>query len=236
MTDSFGLVENKVLEAEYFLEKLRESKYLSFDASCIFSAFVSAMRSVTFSLQFVMDGVEGFDNWYEIARKTLKSNPLAKYFVEIRNDVVHKGRNPLNQVTYEQLRESLTGQLYFHNRSHVMVIPNVNQEELSTLKDTLPACTVFFTSVLSLVFDCYFTFRMVVDPRWYFTADNFISKGKTLEDAANELGFPSSWVPSSVSDSAAWRVFRDQQPPCILNPLFHKYLGKVIVAPDEEAL
>lgn len=236
MSDSFGLVENKILEAEYFLGKLQESRHPSFEASCLFSAFVSASRSITFSVQAVMKGVDGFEDWYEGARNTLKSDPLAKHFVEIRNDVVHMGRNSLNQVTLEHLRESLSRQLHFHDHPHVLVIPDATRDGRSTLAEAVPACKAFFTSILSIVFECYFVFRTAVDPRWYFTEANFLGKGKTLEDALTELGFPSSWSPSSVSDSVAWKVLRGQQPPCLLNPMFKKYLGRVIAHPDEEAL
>ena len=65
MSDSFGLVEDKIFEAEYFLKRLQESISMSFESSCFFSAFVSASRSITFALQAAMNGVPGFSGWYE---------------------------------------------------------------------------------------------------------------------------------------------------------------------------
>jgi hypothetical protein len=236
MPDSFGLVENKILETEYFLGKLRESRHLSFEGSCFFSAFVSASRSVTFSLQAVMKGAAGFEDWYEDARKTLKADPLAKHFIEIRNDVVHKGRNPLNKVTLEHLRESLSRQLHFHDHSHVLVIPDATQNGRSTLAEAVPACTALFASILSIVFECYSHFRTLVDPRWHFTEDNFVANGKTLEDALLELGLPSSWSQCAPPGKGAWNALRLQQPACPLNPIFQKYLGQVVSDPDGDEL
>src|SRR3546814_11218129 len=74
----------------------------------------------------------------------LKAYPLAKHFIEIRNDVVHKGRNPVNKVTLEHLRESLSRQLHFHDHSHVLVIPDATQNGRSTLANAVPACTALF--------------------------------------------------------------------------------------------
>lgn len=233
MADSFGLVENKVFEAEYFLKRLQEAKRMSFEASCFFSAFVSASRSITFSLQAAMSGVPGFNEWYEDARKSLKTDHLAKYFVEARNDVVHKGCNPLNQVPLEYLREHLSRQIGTRERSHVLVIPCSIQGEQSVLVDAVSTCREFFVSLLALIFKCYSAFLTVVDPRWYFTEENFISTGRSLEDALSELGYPSLVVQVAPSGVGAWKALRSQQPPCALNPLFEEFLGQVIPDPDE---
>lgn len=91
MSSSFGVVEDKLREAEFFLAQLRGTSRVSFEANCYLSAFVSATRSVTFAIQASLKGVPGFKDWYESAQKQLKTDPLAPFFVEIRNEVVHKG-------------------------------------------------------------------------------------------------------------------------------------------------
>lgn len=236
MSGSFGVVENKIFEAEFFLKKLQGTGCMSFDATCFFSAFVSASRSVTLSLQAAMSGVSGFDGWYEVARKSLVADKLAKYFVEVRNDVIHTGRNPLNRVPLKHLREHLSRQLRASGGSHVLVIPNASQDKQTTLVDAVSACKEFFGSLLALVFECYMAFRTVVDPRWYFTEENFISAGRALEDALSELGYPASWGQCAPSGSGAWGTLRKQQPPCLLNSLFEEFLGRVIPDPDEVSL
>lgn len=233
MSESFGLVEDKVQEAEFFLENIRSAGYSSFESSYFFSAFVSASRSVTFALQSCMSGVDDFDEWYENARKTLKVDPLAPYFIEIRNDVVHKGKNPYNRVTLDHLRETLFHQFDSDSRAHWLVLPVINNRTRSVLVDAVVASEAYFTSLLSIIYDCYSKFRMVVDPQWYFTEEHFCKMGKTLEDGLDELGFPPAWL-SGIPESEAWKVLRRQQPLCPLNLIFEKYLGRVITAPDEE--
>lgn len=233
MSDSFSMVEAKIFETDYFLKRLQESKRTSFEASCFFSAFVSSARSVTFSLQAAMREVAGFSDWYEKARESLKTDQLAKYFVEVRNDVVHKGRNPLNRVPLEHLREHLSKQIHTRDDSHVLAIPNTSQDGRSTLVDAISACKEFFVSLLTLVFECYSIFRAVVDPRWYFTEENFIPMGRTLEDALSELGYPPSWGQFVPSGAGTWKALRSQQPSCPLNPLFDEFLGQVVPDPDE---
>lgn len=66
MAHSFGIVEDKLREAEFFLGHLRRSSHLSFDGRCFFSAFVSAARSVTLAMQASLKGVGDFDQWYEV--------------------------------------------------------------------------------------------------------------------------------------------------------------------------
>jgi hypothetical protein len=75
MASSFGVVEDKLREAEFFLAQLSKTSRLSFEADCFFSAFVSATRSVTFAMQASLKGVPGFKEWYDIAQKKLKTDP-----------------------------------------------------------------------------------------------------------------------------------------------------------------
>lgn len=232
MTQSFGIVEDKLREAEFFLDHLRACSRLSFDAPCYFIAFVSAARSVTLALQATMTGVDDFDRWYRVAREQLKADPLASFFVEIRNDVVHTGCNPLNQVTLDHLREDLHPQMRQYRRSHVLVLPDPEFPDSSVLADAVHASTVYLISLVRLVFDCYEQFRSVVDPRWYFTRENFLAAGKTFEDAVVELGFPPTWAACAPAGDDGWRVLRRQQPACQINDMFRKYIGREIPDPD----
>ena len=111
MASSFGVVEDKLREADFFLAHLCESERLSFESDCYFSAFVTAARSVTDAMRVSMKGVPGFKAWFDEALKRLKTDPLAPFFVEIRNEVVHEGINPLNRVSLEHLRDDLSRQL-----------------------------------------------------------------------------------------------------------------------------
>lgn len=232
MASSFGVVEDKLREADFFLSKLRQSEHLSFEADCYFSAFVTAARSVTDAMRASLKGVPGFKDWFDEALKRLKTDPLAPFFVEIRNEVVHDGINPLNRVSLEHLREDLSRQLQ-RDRGHVLVLPDAARRDATVLVNAVDACRQFFASVVGVVHECYSAFKTVVDARWYFTEANFSSMGRTLEDAIAELGFLPTWATCAPVGSGAWRALRSQQPPCLINDLFEEYLGKRIPDPDE---
>jgi hypothetical protein len=233
MSQSFGIVEEKPREAGFFLDSLEASGCFSLEARFYFSAFISAARSITLALQATLDDADGFNAWYEQAQAGLKLDPLARYFVEIRNDSVHKGLNPLDRVTVEHLRESLLHQLRRTNPPHVIILPDAATGKGTTLADAVRASSEYFKSLVELIFDCYERFKCVVDPRWYFTSENFVAKGRTIEDALEELGFPRAWLPGAVSETEGWRVLRAQQPPCLINDIFLRYVGRTITDPDE---
>ena len=85
------LIEWKVAEAEYFLDQMENCGFNNFEFQCNLSAFLSASRSVTFTLQAVMRHIPGFDEWYESARVALVNNALARFFVELRNRATKTG-------------------------------------------------------------------------------------------------------------------------------------------------
>ncbi len=79
------IVSQKVGEADYFLEQLKTTDPKDKEFNYLFSAFVSAVRSITFTLQFVMSKYPGFGEWYKIRQEKLRKSKLAKAFVEFRN-------------------------------------------------------------------------------------------------------------------------------------------------------
>ena len=234
MSRSFEVVEEKLYETHFFLEKLRVSSPIGCDARYYFSAFVSAARSITLALQATMSGVTEFDLWYTSAQNKLKVDPLACFFKEIRNDSIHKGLNPLNHVTVEHLHEHLTSQMRGNDNSHVIVLPCIQGSDSTVLSnDAVQECEIYFKSLLEIIFECYDRFKCTVDTRWYFTSDNFLAMDKTFRDAVIELEFPSDWVDCAPEGDDRWRALRKQQPPCQINDLFSRYLGLWIADPDD---
>lgn len=232
MSSSFGVVEDKLREASFFLEKLSEASNLSFKAGCYFSAFLSASRSVTFAMQSSMNGVEGFSVWYERMREKLKTDSVAPLFVEIRNDVVHKGLAPLNITPIEHIRESVARQMRGEMYSHFLCLPRQIRGESSSIVDAHKLCTEYFRSLIELVFDCYQTFKFVVSPRWYFTEENFLKREKGMADALAEQGLPMDWAKHFPPGGDPWSLMRRHEPYCPVNDLFHQYLGKIVEEPD----
>ena len=76
MSRSFSLVDSKVAEAAFFLEKIADCGYETLEMRCYLSAFVSAARTVTFSLQSVLRNVDGFDEWYRSHQQALKAHEV----------------------------------------------------------------------------------------------------------------------------------------------------------------
>lgn len=235
MAHSFGVVEEKLLESEFFLRHFQESRPATVESRYYFSAFVSAARSVTFALQFSLNGIEGFEEWFVQAQQILKADALAPHFVQIRNGIEKKGVNPLNVVPQTHLREYMFSQLVNRSSSHTMVLASARSETASGLINSRAATDSYFRLLASLVFGAYDKFKTIVDPRWYYTQESFEAQGRTLADAVVELGFPPSWAAVAPNGQDAWRVIRAQQPACALIKLFRSYLGKVVVEPDEAA-
>ena len=91
MAQSFGIVEEKICEAHFFLEKLAASSPDDGASRFNFSAFISAARSTTLALQASMNGVPDFGSWYNSVQDEIITDPLMSFFKELRNDSIHKG-------------------------------------------------------------------------------------------------------------------------------------------------
>ena len=81
--NSLLLVEERLLEAEYFVGRLRWLCADNFRYE--FNAFLSAARSVTFLLQKEMKKVIGFEQWWEDRRKEMNEDSAMKFFRDLRN-------------------------------------------------------------------------------------------------------------------------------------------------------
>jgi hypothetical protein len=132
------------------------------------------------------------------------------------------------------LREDLSLQLRQRKRSHIIVLPDPNAAHRTVLADAVQVSSEYFKSLVAVVFDCYDQFRCVVDPRWYFTRDNFLAMGKSFEDAVEEMGLPRTWASCAPNEADGWRILRSQQPSCLINDLFTRHNGRGIPDPDAD--
>jgi hypothetical protein len=88
---SLLLVEERLLEAEYFATRLADAS----DGTVLgyeLNAFLSAARSVTFLLQKEMSHVHGFAQWWRDQQDRLRQDAAARFFLEQRNFSQKKGR------------------------------------------------------------------------------------------------------------------------------------------------
>lgn len=114
-------------------------------------------------MQASLKGVPGFKEWYQHAQDSLKSDPLAPFFVEIRNEIVHIGATPLNCTSIDHLQDYLATKLESENGEHILVMPDKFRRDQSSVIDGSEACQKYFVSLVSIVFDCYSEFIHVLD-------------------------------------------------------------------------
>jgi len=215
---SFGLVDFKVAEADFFLEKLSQSGQNIFEVKCYLSAFAASSRSVTFSLQAVLSDLEGFNEWYSVHQIRLQKDPLSKFFNDFRKITQHVGNN-----------YGLTG-TFPDSRIWIIPtqdIPSVPEDDIET------AGRKNLTEIVKIVFDCYKKFGPYIDSQQRYTQEFFTSIGKTIEDTEEECGFPRGWTDNGHDKYSLhrWQALRNTQPGCEINHLFKKYLKKTIPTP-----
>ncbi len=82
-------VEERLFEAEYFVDRLRFLPTPEFRYEL--HAFLSAARNVTFVLQKEMKHVPGFEAWWRECQEAMGQDDAMKFFVELRNRSQKKG-------------------------------------------------------------------------------------------------------------------------------------------------
>jgi len=230
MARSFGLVEVKVYEADFFLEKLKESKN-PFEARYYLSAFVSAARSITFALQASMPDVNGFPEWYKNKQESMRQNTLAKFFVSARNESQKLGIYHIDSGAYITEADGTKRIKFFFSdlvrevknpREHIIKqgsIVNVQQEDIATI------CERYMAMLVELIYECFKTFGPIIDPTQYYTLENLNRIGKSIEDIEEELGFPRGWT-KSIPDEERIRLLRELEPDSSIDDILIKYLKK----------
>jgi len=216
MARSFSLVDQKVSETEFFLDKLSSSTSDWFAFRCYVSAFAASARSITFALQSVLGETPRFKDWYAHRQTALREDPISRFFHAFRNVSQHVGENPVNSGLSRPGRPPA----YFFMTS--LDLKSVPEQDVET------TCRYYFTTLLGMIYDCYSTFGPVIDPQLYFTEEHFNSQGKSIEDAEEELGFPRGWTDIGDPDALAhrWHLLRRGVGGCEIESLFDKYLDK----------
>lgn len=219
MSRSFGLVDYKVQEAEYFLLLMtsRGKKTDFYGVQFCASAFVSAARSITFAMQSSLKGVPEFEAWYPAKQVELRRDPLARFFHDFRTVTQHIGDNVVSGGRHDKY-----GTKYFF-------VPCADLPSVPDM-DVLSACEAYFVSILELVFACYIDLGPIVDGQQRFTESHFETLGMSIEDAEEELGFPRGWT--DIGDPGAmpwrWELIRKQADGCQIQEQFERWLNKVV--------
>jgi len=80
---------DKLNEASYFLEQMKNKQSDRDAFRYNLSAFLSAARSVTLVMQKEFDKALGFEEWYEKKQEVMKQNGDMKFFNEKRKMTIH---------------------------------------------------------------------------------------------------------------------------------------------------
>src|SRR5260370_19659091 len=219
---SFDAVDFKLAEADFFLGKLRNKDTNPFpDANYYFSAFVTAARSVTFSLQSAMKGIDGFEGWYARKQEELRSDPLSRWFVEARNLVQKRGKIAIVGGSFRRDEHGKHVSLLHFDEKAGIHVPESVSNDVGTLS------ALYMKRLVQLVFDCYVDFGPVIDPDQYYTLENLTRLSLTLEDVEESLGFPRGWTGvSGIPDDERLSMLRRSIPGSRIKSMFSKYLEK----------
>ena len=82
--------EDKLSEAKYFLERMKEHVMDREAFRYNLSAFLAAFRSVTFIMQKEYNEISGFSEWYNKKQIEMKKDEKMKLLQEKRNITIHQ--------------------------------------------------------------------------------------------------------------------------------------------------
>lgn len=217
---SFGIVDQKLEEADFFCELVAEGGANFLVVRFYFSAFVAAARSVTFALQSSIGTAGGFEEWYGQWQERLRADKLARFFHACRTDTQHIGLNPV----MAGCSANGSGVCFFGQPEH-------DRYEWLPADDVATACRAYMRVLCELITDSYRQFGMLIDPSQIYTAEGLNAKGWTLEDVEEQFGLPRGWadIPWDGADNAEQRLrlLRRQIPMSGIEPLLARYLGEI---------
>jgi hypothetical protein len=193
---SLLLVEERLLEAEYFARRLgrqRDRGRFGYELN----ALLASARSVTFLLQKEMAKVSGFPAWWEGQRRLLADDASAAFFLKLRN------------VSQKEGRISLVGSSLGSGRScrwSYCFAGNADPVPPALLyRDVADCCREHVAKLANIVLACTEVFPYQTCPRLALTPAGVESLQLSLYDIEESLGFPRGWT--EIGDS----VCRDRR-------------------------
>lgn len=222
---TFGNVDNKLEEADFFLERISSKETGWYEVRFFFSAFVSSCRSVSFSMQASLKGLENFDEWYDQRRSELRENSLARFFLECRNENQKVGSN---QIMGGAMRNG--GLLFFFG-------PLEDEQKIVTPTiDVVSACEEYMKLMCELVDRAYQDFGLAIDPDQIYTPEGLQTLELTLEDVEAELGFPRGYTdiewPNEDKFEQRLSLLARNIPRSSVKPLLRKFLKRKLTYRD----
>ncbi len=180
--NSLLLVEEKILEAEYFAGRLRW--LCADDFRYEFNAFLSAARSVTFLLQKEMKTVLGFDQWWDDRIKEMNEDSAMKFFRDLRNFSQKEGRiSMVGTMSRDGSGRSFWSYRFGGNKSPV--------PKQLLQRDVAECCCEHLSKLAIIVLACADVFPYHSCPRRAVTLEGLKTLGLQLSDIEEILGLPS---------------------------------------------
>src|SRR2546429_184321 len=83
--------EDKLQEANYFRNRLKDAGGKKDEFRWNLTAFISAARSVTYIMQKEYRHRKGFWDWYQLKQDEMRADPLLRFIHDKRNEILHFG-------------------------------------------------------------------------------------------------------------------------------------------------
>lgn len=185
---SLLLVEERLLEADYFVRQMRRRRGAEF-GYCL-NAFVSASRSVTFLIQKEMARVQGFSAWWSEQQRVMSGDSAMRFFLKLRNYSQKEGRISLVGV---KCGRPATGRWTHRFAGNEDRVP-------STLlhRDVADCCVEHIAKLAALVLACVERFPFDACPRMAFSKQGMQYLGLSIRDLMVALGFDGCWADSAL--------------------------------------
>jgi len=195
MIKPFFLVEEKFSEAEFFLDKLTNSRNNITELKYYFNAFVSAARNTTFVLQFVMEEVPGFKAWWE--NESNKNDPLAKYFNSKRIKITHKsGDSGIGALGFynDEKGERIPIPLLFPNHP-----PIIDPSDIKSY-DVVSNSQKYILWLKEIIEKTKFQFNNQIYQQGIFDKEYINKTNLTIEQIEELLGYPKGFTSFCSND------------------------------------
>lgn len=215
MPNNLSLIEHKLFETDFFLDRIKDSKktiQTHSHAEYYFSAFLSSSRSITFVMQYAFPHIPGFDKWYESAQEKLRASELAKFFVEARNFSQKRGTTHFNIISISG------GETSFYYSG--------DEDRKIVVKDEMfVASEKYFKLLLTLFRDFFIQFGEHLDPKKYYTLDKLNERGQTVKELEYEVWGYNRWSQFGLSDEQILDYITSRMYITNIDRLFDKYLN-----------
>lgn len=197
---SLLLVEERLLEAEYFARRLRRLWGAPFGYEL--NAFLSAARSVTFLMQKEMAHVPGFPDWWAEKQRELKADSVARFFLELRNFSQKEGRISLVGSGSDRAGRRWS---YRFAGNAAPVPPQL------PCRDAAGCCREHVAKLATVLISCAEAFPYATCPRRALTPEGVRALGLSIVDIETTLGFPRGWtdIGDRAVESDRLRVLRE---------------------------